>query len=504
MSISAQPQPTSSMDAVILIVDDVAGNRQVLASLLRKAGYQVLSAMTAQQALQIVNRQLPDLIMLDILMPGIDGYMLCRQLRSDPKLQKIPIIFLSSLTEAIDKVKAFESGGADYVTKPYQAEEVLARVEHQLKIARLQRALEHEKAELIRINQKLAATQAQAASVFNVLGESLPGVTIDGKYRIDAKIGSGGFGVVFRAIHIGLERPVALKVFRPLAPSTSPNALSRFLREGISTCRVNHPNAVTVLDSGISTQGIAYLVMELLSGMTLHAEMWQMRRLPLERCLQIVVPLCDVLTAAHDAGIVHRDIKPENIYLHQTGNGEVVKVLDFGIAKVLGEEAHNVNHVVTAANDFVGTPSYMAPERMDGAACDGRSDVYSVGVMLYEMLAGELPFPDRNQPFLRVMFNHLHGTPTPLRTHLPDLPQSLESLVFSALAKNKDSRPSAQSFRDELIQIAQQDSPVPARDAKSRATNEVLLRTSLPKEIQAQVAQQWNSDDSKSGDRNPS
>ena len=123
---SQQASPLVGGDAIILVVDDVAANRQVLASILRKAGYQVLSAATAQQALQQLGMQIPDLIMLDIMMPGLDGFALCRKLRSERKTQQIPIIFLSALDSAKDKVKAFEAGGADYVTKPYHAEEVLA------------------------------------------------------------------------------------------------------------------------------------------------------------------------------------------------------------------------------------------------------------------------------------------------------------------------------------------------------------------------------------------
>ena len=387
MTSANQGIPESAGDSVILVVDDMAVNRQVLGTVLRKAGYQVQSASNAAQAMQQVNLQVPDLIMLDIMMPGIDGYGLCRRLLAESNTEKVPIIFLSALSEAEDKVKAFASGGADYVTKPFQAEEVLARVEHQLKIARLQRDLEREKAELLRLNHKLSASQLQTAAVFNSLTEVLPGLVLDNKYRIEEKIGSGGFGVVYRATHLGLQRLVAIKVFRPPAPASQHEALSRFQREGISTCRVSHPNAVAVLDSGLTAQGIAYLVMELLDGPTLHAEMLRKQRLSLQRCLQIMIPLCDVLVAAHAAGIVHRDIKPDNIMLHQTPGGEVVKVLDFGIAKLLGPEPQNVTQM-TANNELVGTPFYMAPERLDGREYDGRSDVYSVGILLYEMLAG--------------------------------------------------------------------------------------------------------------------
>lgn len=491
--------PTTAAEGVILVVDDVAVNRQVLSILLRKAGYQPLTAFSAEHALQQIAFRVPDLIMLDIRMPGTDGYALCRRLRAEPSTAKVPIIFLSALDEAGDKVKAFESGGADYVTKPFQAPEVLARVAHQLKIARLQRDLERDKAELLRMNELLVAAQRKTAMVFNSLSELLPGLVLDGKYRIEERIGSGGFGVVYRARHLGLERAVALKVFRPPAGAGGSDALSRFQLEGISACRVSHPNAVTVLDSAVSTQGIPYLVMELLDGHTLYFEIVRKRQLSVRRCLQIGIPLCEVLVAAHAAGIIHRDIKPENVMLHRGAGGEVVKVLDFGLAKLLGAEPPSVAPVVTGQNDLVGTPVYIAPERLEGKEYDGRTDVYSVGIMLYEMLAGQVPFADRNESFLKIIYNHLHAEPAPLRVHRSDLSAAMEAVVMRALTRNPLRRPTAQQLRDELLALAQvvdaapQDSdPALLGDDESTISSYVALSS----RDASVLNQQWNHCDS--------
>lgn len=304
------PLAAMASDALILVVDDIATNRQMLGTLLRKAGYQVVSAANAPQAVVQTNLRVPDLILMDIMMPNIDGYTLSRRLLEDPRTRAVPIIFLSSITDGAAKAKAFELGGADYVTKPFQAEEVLARVAHQIKIARLQQALEREKAELARQHELLLRSQQQTAAVFSALSERLTGSVLDNKYRIEEKIGSGGYGAVYRASHLGLERQVALKVFRP-PPGAQAIALERFRIEGVSACRVNHPNAVAVLDSGISSEGIAYLVMELLFGPTLFEEMQQRGKLSVLRCRQVMVALCDVLAVAHAAGIIHRDIKPD-------------------------------------------------------------------------------------------------------------------------------------------------------------------------------------------------
>lgn len=501
-----EPRSPPSASEVILVVDDIAINRQVLGLVLRKVGYQILFAGSAAEAMQQVNLQVPDLIMLDIMMPGIDGYSLCRRLRSEARTEKVPIIFISALNETEDKVKAFEAGGADYVTKPFQAAEVLARVAHQLKITRLQRDLEREKSELLHANEKLREALLQTAAVFNSLTEILPGLVLDGKYRIEEKIGCGGWGVVYRATHLSLERPVAIKVFRPPTQTGSADALSRFQAEGISTCRVNHPNAISVLDSGISSQGIAYLVMELLDGPTLYDELLQQSRLSIKRCMQIIIPLCEVLVAAHAAGIVHRDIKPENIMLHQTPSGEVVKVLDFGIAKLLGSESHNVSRR-TADNQIVGTPNYMAPERLTDSEYDGRSDVYSVGVLFYEMLTGRGPFPGNSRSYAKVAFNHLNISPAPLRTYRPNVSEELAALVLGALTKDPELRPTAQQLRDELISLMQEGAlgeEVAEPDEDTQATS--LDGSPSPGSIgllsrkeAAELRQQWNA-----GESNPS
>ena len=386
---------------------------------------------------------------------------------------------------------------------PIQDEKALARIAQQVEIRRLQAELAREKAELVRINQKLVAAQQQNVAMFSALTEVLPGLVLDGKYRLEEKIGSGGFGVVYRATQLGLARAVAVKVFRPPEQAGQFDALWRFQREGVSACRVKHPNAVTVLDAGTSPQGVAYLVMELLDGPTLYTEMAQ-QQLSFARCLQIILPLCEVLIAAHAAGIVHRDIKPENILLHHPPGGEVVKVLDFGIAKLLRDEPHQGAQVVTGRNELVGTPTYMAPERLNGSEYDGRSDVYSTGILFYEMLAGQVPFQDREQGYFRVAFNHLHGRPTPLRTYRPDLSERLAELVLWALTRDPAQRPTAQQFRDALMELMKVES-LAARMTRPEATTRAafldgsrstMVPGVLSQKAVAELLQEWNAGES--------
>jgi serine/threonine protein kinase len=445
---------------VVFVVDDNPRNLTVLASILRNHGYRVKVASRGNRAIVAMQAEPPDLVMLDIQMPDMDGYDVCRELKADPATRDIPVIFISALDDVTVKVKAFKTGGIDYVTKPFQAEEVLARVESQLQIARLRKDLEASKRDLERRNGELtAANEAlvlanrRADRVFSALSEALPGMLLDKKYRLGEKIGSGGFGVVYRAEHVGLRRDVAVKIFRPMPGNDSGEGLSRFEREGISACRVNHPNAISVLDSGLSPAGSAYLVMELLEGRTLAAEMGESERFTLERAVEIVAPVCDALAAAHEAGIVHRDVKPENVFLARGRggrDGEVVKVLDFGLAKLVGDEAVGR---AQPSRSLVGTPAYIAPERLWGNPYDGRADVYSVGVVLYHMLCGEPPHRVAAGGFPALIALSVTRDPQPLRERRPDLPPEAEAAVMSALARDPAARPAADELARALREV---------------------------------------------------
>ena len=288
--------------------------------------------------------------------------------------------------------------------------------------------------------------------MFGTLSEVLPGTVLDRKFRIESKIGSGGFGTVFRATQLNLDRPVAVKIFQSLAGASHPDELERFQREGISACRVNHPNALAIIDSGVSASGIAYLVEELLEGHTLAEEMHRHGPLPAQRVIDIAVPVCRVLAAAHEMGVVHRDIKPENVFLHRVRDSEIVKVVDFGIAKLLGNVS---THAITSRNVVVGTPRYMAPERLRNEPHDGRADIYSLGVMLYEMLSGRSPFAqeDEAMSLVSVAMLHLSATARLLRVVCPDVPAALEAVVMRALSKTPAERPTAAELESELVSM---------------------------------------------------
>lgn len=435
---------------LILVVDDNEMNRDILSRYLKRQGHDVAAAAGGEEALTLMKHRRFDLVLLDVMMDEMDGFEVIRRMKSDPMLSDIPVIFISALDDTQGKVRAFKAGGVDYVTKPFHAEEVVARAENQLKISRLQRELARQNQELMRKNDELMAARKRTELVFSALAEALPGTVLDDKYHLEHKIGSGGFGAVYHALHRGLNRPVAVKVFRPMRGNDSPEGLERFQREGVSASRINHPNAVAVLDCGISTAGIAYLVMELLEGKTLTDELEEKERLTIARSIEILTPVCDVLAEAHRIGIIHRDIKPDNIFLHQAKDGEIVKVVDFGLAKVLDAEKGSDFKAMTMAGKIVGTPVYTAPERFFDKPYDGRADIYSLGIMMYEMLAGRVPFQPIEGGVYAVAVMHLTKEPQPLRELNSDIPEEVETVVMKALAKDAEKRPTAEEFLDML------------------------------------------------------
>ena len=264
--------------------------------------------------------------------------------------------------------------------------------------------------------------------------DALLGATVDEKYRIESLLGSGGMGAVYRATHLQLERPVALKVIR-YGGLAGQEAEARFRREVLAVARLRHPNVVTVHDAGVTPEAGAYLVMEFVEGRSLRHELAARGRLPAAEAVEIVRQILAGVGAAHRAGIVHRDLKPENVVLERTPDGLVVKVLDFGIAKLVSASRDALS---TAPDSVVGTPTYMAPEQIRARPVDGRADVYSIGCMLYEALVGRPPFVAERVEAL--LYKHVHEKPTPVGDLVPDLPELLRAAVARAMAKEPAAR----------------------------------------------------------------
>ncbi|MGB5812598.1 MAG: serine/threonine-protein kinase [Polyangiales bacterium] len=274
------------------------------------------------------------------------------------------------------------------------------------------------------------------------------GDVLDSRYQITGVLGSGGMGCVYLALHVAIQRPLALKLLHPEVGEVE-EITKRFEREAFAIGRMDHPNCVKVSDFGRFSDGTFYMVLELLDGVLLFDLLDQERRVGWKRALHIGRHVLSALDSAHEAGIVHRDIKPENIILvkHDDDN-DFAKILDFGIAKLMHEEVQPEGDTLLLTNDAkltqlgatIGTPTYIAPEQAYGLAIDGRADLYSLSVMLYEMIAGAPPFDaDEVGALLRM---HVSAPVPSFEEVVPelDVPAEVERLILDGLEKKADDR----------------------------------------------------------------
>ncbi len=275
--------------------------------------------------------------------------------------------------------------------------------------------------------------------------DPLIGTLFEGKYKIESKIGEGGMGAVYRATHIFMERPVAIK-FLHGDRTTDTAAIERFKVEARAAGRIQHPHATAVSDFGVTSDNTFYLVMEYLEGRSLRERIKTEGALPLDETVRIIAQTCDAVEAAHKRGIVHRDLKPDNIFLQREENTETVKVLDFGIAKLT---QGNANAGLTSTGMIVGTPYYMSPEQCQGDQLDHCADIYSLGVIIFEMVTGKLPFT-ADSP-LSIVLKHVSEPPPSPRKFNPNLPETVEAVILKALSKRRqDRQQSAMQLAEEL------------------------------------------------------
>lgn len=296
-----------------------------------------------------------------------------------------------------------------------------------------------------------------------------PGDVLDGKYRLDREIGRGGMGVVWEASHLRLAQRFAIKMLAP-AMLEDAETIHRFEREARAAAHLKGQHVVRVIDVATTSAGVPYMVMELLEGTDLEAQIPDGRCVPLPAAVDYVLQACVALAEAHGAGIVHRDLKPGNLFLAAGDDGVKVKILDFGISKVMNDDAK-----LTAAHAAIGTPIYMSPEQLrSSAVVDGRSDIWSLGIILYEIVSGAPPFNGASMEVAAA----IAADPVPPLLSRANVPPPFAAIVHRMLAKRPDERfATVQEVAAALL-------PFAPYGSVGRVGAEQLLRRSPPSSAQ--------------------
>jgi eukaryotic-like serine/threonine-protein kinase len=309
---------------------------------------------------------------------------------------------------------------------------------------------------------------------------------LDGRYRLLDTLGKGSVGAVYKAEHLWMHKTVAIKLLRPEVIS-SEEAVKRFAREARLASLMDNAHCVNVYDFAQAPDGTYYLAMEFLEGQTLHKTIRKEKRLPLDQCREIFLPILEALSAAHSLGVVHRDMKPENVMLlNRGGPYPFVKILDFGIAK--GDPGED-GAQLTRVGFTVGTPEYMSPEQATAIEIDGRADLYSTGIMLFECATGRRPFLGSSA--VEIASAHVNKKPPSPRETCPEagISPALEAIILKAIEKEPSNRfPDAASFAralakaipDPKIEREAKPTPVATKPATPAMPNQPVANTTLP------------------------
>lgn len=483
----------------ILVVDDVEENRTVLARRLDREGYTVENAAGGEEALRLVASGSYDLVLLDVMMPDLDGFAVLERIKANPATRSLPVIMISALDDLASVVRCIEHGAEDYLAKPFDQVLLRARIGASLEkkrwhdreadylrqvtrvidaagavekgtyasgalgaitarddeLGRLARVFDamaagvraresklREQLDQLRTDITLATSEYSATPAARDTDTDAlaPGARLAGRYEIREIIGRGGMGVVYRAHDRELLEEVAIKTIRRDLLSDDP-VLDEQLKSEIRLARrISHRNVVRTHDLG-EADGITFVTMEYVQGLTVRELLDTRGRLGVSSTLALARQFTEALAVAHDAGVIHRDVKPENALVDAEG---VLKVMDFGIARFAA-----ANSSRTQSGMIVGTPAYMAPEQLVDEDVDARADLYALGVVLYECLTGKPPFDASS--VVALIAKVLSTDPAPPSTLHEDVPPAVSALVMRLLARSRDSRPASAHQLLELL-----------------------------------------------------
>ncbi len=462
--------------ARLLVVDDSRSTRAALKSFLEKAGHEVVALASGEEALEAVEKESFDLVLLDVVMRGMDGLAVLEELRKSYSKLELPILMATARVDSLDVIKALELGANDYVTKPIDLPITGARVESQLAL----------RGELESVRRKRPIITADGAVAL--------GTILDGRYELLEIVGAGGFAVVYKARQVSTGQEVAVKLMKAHRAVSGDVELARFRREMSLIAELRHPHIVRLIDSGwldvdtrtevapgddIPADGggdtqtartisirhdrevpardeeptevrgtpnldtrarIPFIVMEYLSGESLHTHLNAMpdgATMDVERTVDIFLPIISALYEAHSRGAVHRDLKPANVFLARGHDGSLRPlVLDFGIAK-LTDSATDEELTQDADDGIMGTPGWWAPEQaQNDRGIDERTDEFQLGAIIYRCVTGHRPFEAKGTELLRQVAEARFDPPS---KHVK-LPNGFEAVLMQMLAADPADR----------------------------------------------------------------
>lgn len=420
----------------ILIADDDFLTLKILKKALQDLDCEIITAQDGQEALSLCVEKSPSLIISDWHMPVLDGIGLFLQIKNSPHTNHIPFIFLTTSDDEEVKIALLETGVEDYWNKPFNVREIAIRT----------------KKLLSRLGSPQQARQPNSINISEEPSQTVKTPRIlNNKYKLLEPLGQGGMGVVYLAYDETRGKNVALKILRHEYVSNIIE-VRRFAREAAAAMRIKHPHVIETYEYGIVPSGQAYIVMEVLSGCSLMSYLMKNIFVSVTWAVKVMSQVCLGISAAHQQGVIHRDLKPNNIFLlNNLGDSKenpYVKVLDFGIAFLQSatdgtEPDSSESERLTDPNIIVGTPEYMSPEQIRKREVNKETDIYSLGIIFYEIICGQVPFVGSD---VDVLIAHINAQPTPISQKVRGLDPTLANLIMKMLSKEPEARPSLEEI----------------------------------------------------------
>ncbi len=406
---------------LVLVVDDAQDIHDIVEARLSPE-FEVRHAYRGAEAIRMARAERPDVLLLDLDLAGHSGLDVLRLLLVERGLAELQVIFLTGTSDVNVKIEALESGAVDYVTKPFDPDELRARVRAAVRRGR---------------HGKGPRSEREAVTMVGLPTDVDERRLLLGRYKLDVQLGMGGTSRIYRAIDESDGRPVAIKMLR-VEHAQNPEVVGRFRRELVVAKALRDPSVIEIFDHGFDAQGTPFIVEELLEGEDLGKRLQREGgRVALDETLRLLLPAIDAMARAHARGVVHRDLKPENLFLERREQGAVaLKLLDFGISKMSWDPSETP---LTGTGVGMGTPAYMSPEQIrNPREVDARSDVWALGVILFQLLAGRRPFEAESPWDLMI---HITQQDAPaLAAFAPELPASVLAVVTRCLRREPAER----------------------------------------------------------------